>query len=82
MRGKYISTEKARCPSIEECLDREVGVGGLVSREEGWERGFLEGKSRKGITFEVKIKKISNKKFKNNTNSHFIKYCINALRLG
>jgi hypothetical protein len=28
--------------------------------EQGWNRGFLEGKLGKGITFEMQIKKISN----------------------
>jgi hypothetical protein len=36
-------------------------VGGLVSR--GEDRGFSEGKLGKGITFEMEIKKISNKKY-------------------
>jgi hypothetical protein len=27
--------EKARCPRVEECQGREVGVGGLVSRGKG-----------------------------------------------
>ena len=37
-----------------ECQDREAGVGGLVSRGEWvWDRGFLEGKPGKGITFEM-----------------------------
>ena len=29
--------------------------------EKGWDREFSEGKSGKGITFEMQIKKISNK---------------------
>jgi hypothetical protein len=28
----------------------------------GWDKGFLEGKPGKGITFEMQIKNISNKK--------------------
>ena len=32
MRGEALGPVKARCPSIEECQNREAGVGGLVSR--------------------------------------------------
>jgi hypothetical protein len=40
-------------------------VGRLVNRGRGgWDRGFLEGKPGKGITFEMQIKKISKKKKK------------------
>jgi hypothetical protein len=42
-----------------------VGVGGLVSRGRGWNRGFSEGKQGKGITFEMQINKISNKRIIN-----------------
>ena len=35
MGGKAVGPEKARCPSVGECQDREAGVGGLVSRERG-----------------------------------------------
>ena len=39
-----------------------MGVGELVSRDVGrGDRGVLEGKPGKGITFEMQIKKISNK---------------------
>jgi hypothetical protein len=63
--GEALGPEKAQCPSVGECQDREAGVGGLVSRGmEGWDRGFSEGKSGKGIAFEMQIKKISNKKRK------------------
>jgi hypothetical protein len=42
------------CPSIGKCQDQEVGVDGLVSREEErGDRGVLEGKPGKGITFEM-----------------------------
>jgi hypothetical protein len=42
----------------------EMGVRGLGSMGEGGgNRGFLEGKPGKGITFEMKIKKISNKNY-------------------
>ena len=32
MGGKAVGPEKARCPSVGECQDREAGVGGLVIR--------------------------------------------------
>ena len=42
---KAFSLMKARCPSVGECQDREVGVGGLVSRGRGdGIGGFSEGK--------------------------------------
>jgi hypothetical protein len=57
---------KAQCPSIGECKGGEAGVGMWVGehlhrsrRGWGWNRGFLVGKSGKGITFEMQIKKIS-----------------------
>ena len=37
--------------------------------EGGWDNGFLEGKLEKGITFEMQVKKISNK---NNNNKESI----------
>jgi hypothetical protein len=49
---------KALCPSIGECQDQEAREGGLGSRGREW--GVSEGKPRKGITFEMQIKKISN----------------------
>ena len=33
--GESLGPVKALCPSIGECQDREVGVGGLVSKERG-----------------------------------------------
>jgi hypothetical protein len=30
-----------------------MGVGGLMSRGRGWDRGFSEGKPGKGIKFEM-----------------------------
>jgi hypothetical protein len=49
MRGEALGSVKAPCPSVGECQDREAGVCGLVSREEeGWARGFSEGKQGKG----------------------------------
>ena len=54
---------KALCPSVGEYQGQDVGVGELVSRGSGerWGRCFSEGKPGKAITFEMKIKKISNK---------------------
>jgi hypothetical protein len=49
MGGEALGPVKARCPSVGEFQDREVGVGGLVSREgEGGIGGILEGKWGKG----------------------------------
>jgi hypothetical protein len=39
-------------------------VGGLLNRGRGQGRGFSEGKTGKRITFEMQVKKISNKKKK------------------
>jgi hypothetical protein len=65
MGEEALGSVKALCPSLGECQSREVGVGGLMSRGEGeWYRGLSEGKPGKGITFEMYIKKISNKKKK------------------
>ena len=33
--GEALGPEKARCPSIGECQDRDLGVGGLMSRGRG-----------------------------------------------
>jgi hypothetical protein len=63
MRGEALGPVRALSPSTGECQGQEAGVGGLVSRGEGGrDRGFLEGKIGKGITFEMEIKKIDNKK--------------------
>ena len=32
MGGEALGPEKAQCPSVGECQDRKVGVGGLVSK--------------------------------------------------
>jgi hypothetical protein len=54
MGREAFGLEKAQCSRVVECQDREAGMGGLVSREEeGWNRGFSEGKPGKGITFEL-----------------------------
>jgi hypothetical protein len=47
---------KAQCPNAAECQDSEVVVGEehpQRSRERGINRGFVEGKPGKGITFEI-----------------------------
>jgi hypothetical protein len=54
MGGEALGHVKVLCPGIGECQDQEAGVGGLGSRgrREG-DRGFLERKLGKGITFEM-----------------------------
>jgi hypothetical protein len=52
MGGEALGPVKALCPSIGECQDQEWV---------GWGAGG-GGRLGKGITFEMKIKKISNKK--------------------
>jgi hypothetical protein len=49
-----------RCPSIVECQDREVGVGGLVHRGRGMGYWGFQLEMRKGDKI-CNIKKISNK---------------------
>jgi hypothetical protein len=45
MRGEALGLVKAQYPSVEECQDREVGVGGLVGKGRGFGIGsVLEGK--------------------------------------
>jgi hypothetical protein len=70
MGGAALGPVKVICPSVGECQDREAGVGGLVSRGR-WDRiGFFsEGKPGKGITFKMKIKKISNTFFRSHRRS-------------
>ena len=47
MRGEALGLVKG--PSVGECQDREVGVGGLVSSGRGkWDRGVFRGEMRKG----------------------------------
>ena len=54
MEGEALYPVKVQCPSIVECQGQEVGVGGLVKKGRGeGDREFLEGKSRKGIPFEM-----------------------------
>jgi hypothetical protein len=54
MRGEALGPVKVLCPSIGECQDQEVGVGGLVSSGRRGDRVFLEGKPGKGIPLECK----------------------------
>jgi hypothetical protein len=53
MVGEALSPVKALCCSVGECQGQEAGVGGLVSRGRGGDRGFAEGKPGKRITFEM-----------------------------
>jgi hypothetical protein len=52
------------------------GIGGLGSRGRwGEDMGFLEGKLRNGITFEMQIKKASNLKWNNKSKENGRKRC-------
>jgi hypothetical protein len=53
MGGEALGPVKDQCPSIGECQDQKVGMGGLVSRGSREGVGVLEGKLGKGITFEM-----------------------------
>ena len=54
MGGEALGPVKVLCPSVGECQGQELGVGGLGNRgRRGGDRGFLEGKLGKGITFEM-----------------------------
>jgi hypothetical protein len=49
MRGEAPGPEKAQCPSVGECLNREAGVDVLVSRERRVGIGnFWRGKQERG----------------------------------
>jgi hypothetical protein len=49
MGGEALGPVKARCPSVVECQDREVGVGGLVIRGRGnGIGGFQRGNEERG----------------------------------
>ena len=48
MRGETLRPVKVLCPSVGESQEREAGVGGLVSRGEGWIRGIFRGVMLKG----------------------------------
>jgi hypothetical protein len=56
MGRKTLGLEKAQCPSVGECQDREVGVGGLVSRGKGNGNGIggFQRENQEGVkTFEM-----------------------------
>jgi hypothetical protein len=53
MRGDALGLVKALCPSVEECLDWEVGVGGLVGRGRGNGMVGFRGEMRKGVKIEM-----------------------------
>jgi hypothetical protein len=48
MRGEALGLVKARCLSVGECQDREVGMYGLLSRGRGDGIGGFRGEMRKG----------------------------------
>jgi hypothetical protein len=53
MGGEALGPVKVTCPRIGECQSKEVGVDGLVRRQEGRDWEFLERKLGKGTTFEM-----------------------------
>ena len=53
MEVEALGPVKVLCPSIGEYQGQEAGVGGLVSRGRGGNRGFSEGKPGKGLTLEM-----------------------------
>jgi hypothetical protein len=62
MGGEALGPVKVLCTNIGGCLGQKARVGGLGSR--GKEEGrFSDRKLGKGVTFEMQIKKISNKMF-------------------
>jgi hypothetical protein len=62
MGGEALGLVKIICSSTGGCQDQEAGVGGLGSKAGGGYRGPSERKLGKGITFEMQMKKISNRK--------------------
>jgi hypothetical protein len=62
--GQALGFAKIICPRTGECQGQEAGLGGLGSRTGGRHRGLSDRKIEKVIAFEMKIKKISNKKRK------------------
>jgi hypothetical protein len=49
MGEEAVGPEKARCPSVEECQDREAGVGRLISRgREDGIQDFRRGNQERG----------------------------------
>ena len=53
MRGEALGLGKALCPNIGECRTRNESGWFGEQGEGGGDRGFLEGKLGKGITFEM-----------------------------
>jgi hypothetical protein len=53
MGGEAPGLIKALCPSVGECQDRKWEWVSWGARGRGGDRGILEGKLRKGITFEM-----------------------------
>jgi hypothetical protein len=53
MGGEALGPVKALCPSIGECQDQEWEWVGWGQGSGGGDRGFLDGKLGKGITFEM-----------------------------
>jgi hypothetical protein len=53
MRGEALGPAKDLCPSIGECQDQEWEWEGWGAGGGEGDRGFLEGKPGKGITFEM-----------------------------
>jgi hypothetical protein len=53
MGREAIGPVKALCPSIGGCQDQEWELVCGKQGEEGGDRGFLEGKLGKGMTFEM-----------------------------
>jgi hypothetical protein len=49
VRGEALGLMKDQCPSVGECQDREVGMGGLVSRGRGIGWGEVGGETRKRV---------------------------------
>jgi hypothetical protein len=47
MVGEALGPEKALCPSVGKCQDRESGVGELVSRGKGMGLEVFGGETRK-----------------------------------
>jgi hypothetical protein len=53
MGGEALGHVKALCPSVRECQDQKWKWVGWGTGETGGERGFLEWKLGKGITFKM-----------------------------
>jgi hypothetical protein len=48
VREEVLGHVKARCPSVGECQDKEVEVGGLVSRGGGCNEGIRRRNEERG----------------------------------